>query len=83
MVYMENSVYGLMQSCFIIDQCGENRNGTSYTTGRNQVEPSDLGPVLHYVSVPFSDFQTKILGVNTPLYLFICHFSFHVTHCWS
>jgi hypothetical protein len=34
------------------------------------VEPSDLGPVLQYGSGPSSDFQTKILGVNTPLFLF-------------
>jgi hypothetical protein len=48
----------------------KNRKGFVLTRGSGRLFPSDLALVLQYGSGPFPDILAKMLGVDTPLFLF-------------
>jgi hypothetical protein len=49
---------------------------STLTRGPGQLLPCDSDPVLQYGSGPSSDFLAKILGVDTPLFLWKTQFYF-------
>jgi hypothetical protein len=46
------------------------------TVGPGRLLPSDLAPILHCGSGPFSHFLANVVGVDTQLFLHITQFNF-------